>query len=168
MTTSLSLCLRLPGTTSSQDNCHLLFWTQRARRILNSAFQFMIKNMCYGGRHQSCGGHRGGDLPNISRAHGINAICFTLHIDADRRVSRCCWFFNVWHAQRGTSCESTCGLLRHVFLSLDVRLKIHVARTAVWERVCWLKSATLWGHAQCFHGDSTFPLWVFAAPGASG
>ena len=99
MTTSLSLCFRLRGTTSSQDNCHLLFWTQRARRILNSSFQFMIKNMCYGGRHQSCGGHRSGDLPNISGAHGINAICSTLHIDADRRVSRCCWFFNVWHAQ---------------------------------------------------------------------
>ena len=27
---------------------------------------------------------------------------------------------------RGTSCDSTCGLLLHVFLSLDVRLKIHV------------------------------------------
>ena len=99
VTTSLSLCFRLCGTTSSQDNCHLLFWTQRARRMLNSAFQFMIKNMCYGGRHQSCGGHRSGHLPNISGAHGINAICSTLHIDADRRVSRCCWFFNVWHAQ---------------------------------------------------------------------
>ena len=99
VTTSLSLCFRLRGTASSQDNCHLLFWTQRARRILNSAFQFMIKNMCYGGRHQSCGGHCSGDLPNISGAHGINAICFTLHFEADRRVSRCCWFFNVWHAQ---------------------------------------------------------------------
>ena len=152
VTTSLSLCFKLCRTTaisSSGPNVPV--------EVLNSGSQFVKKKTCVTAAAIS---HVAATVVDISRTFRVpmDSMPSVLMLLVLQRLAR----------SRGTSCDSTYGLLRQAFLSLDVRLKIHVARTAVWEHVFWSRSATPWGHAHCFHGDSMFPLWLFAAPCASG
>ena len=65
-------------------------------------------------------------------ALGASAICsFAFsRMDVYHRVSWCCFVGSLtFSTLSGTSCDSTCEPFRCMFLSLDVRLNIHVARS---------------------------------------
>ena len=141
MSCFLDVCLRDHDNTSlfvrrrsSQrlDGDHVTVVVGQLPCLLLDPYSIHNKSMCYGCRHLSCGCHRNENLANLSGAHRARAsfssdspfCCLPQGVEMLLILQR------LAHT-RETSCASTYGSLRHVFSSPNVRLNIHVARTAV-------------------------------------